>query len=315
MLSKWHYVIQVLLLVRSMKSDNAPANNPDCPYNSTTLLEPLDSWSYRGCYTDNSRNRLLNSTSYNGLGNNTVLNCADFCGGYNIFGVENSAECYCSNSFNTASNTDLSNDINCHFACCADPTISCGGFWYISIYERIEPASSRSAILTSLSPTQTSSTVDNGVSNSNAKSLMTPSSTLISNNNDNSNSTLPPTQTSIMVNDNGGNSNATTAINPSGSRDLGLGAKVGIGVSCAIGGLSALAAVACFLVRSKSREQKTSSEPHRREDRNDIVYPKAELNNESTRNELPEALLQELPGERQLHEFPGERQLHEFPGQ
>ena len=145
--------------------------------------------------------------------------------------------------------------------------------------------------MTSPSPTQTSSTVDNGVSNSNTKSPMTQSSTVLSNNNDNSNLTPPLAQTSIMVKDNGGISNTITAINPSGSSGLGLGAKFGIGVSCAISGLSALAAVAYLLVRSKCREQKTSPEPHRHEDRNDIVYPKAELSNEATRNELPEALL------------------------
>ncbi len=69
-------------------------------------------------------------------------------------------------------------------------------------------------------------------------------------------------------------------------------------------------------MRSKKAEQASSTEPDGREDdrRSNIVYPKAELSNENTRYELPEGLIQELPGDQQLHEFPGGQNSHELDG-
>lgn len=218
MLPKWHHAIQLLLLVRSIKSTsthNPSANFPGCPYNSTTVLQTLHLWTYRGCYDDDNNHRLLNSTGYYGPDNNTVSSCNDFCEGYRFFGVEYSAQCFCSNSLDTTSETYLASDANCNFACCADRTISCGGLGHISVYEVIEQSSTLSAFTASPTPTQTSSSVNDGGSNTNSKSWVTQSSTVISNGS-------APTQPSNVLKDSGGNSNASNNIN------LGIGLGFGL---------------------------------------------------------------------------------------
>lgn len=240
MLSKWHYVIQVLFLVRSIKSTETSsllANGP-CPYNSTIVPQPTHLWPYQGCYKDDGKNRLLNGTAYSDSVYNAVSSCNDFCEGYRFFGVEFSAQCFCSNSLDPTSNTYLSSDADCNFTCCADRKTSCGGLWHISVYEVLERSSTLSASMISPSPTQTSSSVNNGGSSSNAKSSATQSSAVIGNGS-------AQTQALNVLEDGGGNSNASNNIN--------LGIGLGLGLPMLI-----VAAVTLGLKGCSRRQQRRS---------------------------------------------------------
>ena len=166
-LLKWQCVSQILLLlhfiviVSTQTGSQAP-----CPYNATEVVPPVQSlqdWNYLGCYRDDDK-RVLNSTMYWGPGNNTVTGCANFCGGYAFFGVELGAQCFCGVSLRAAANTKLASDTLCNYTCCADRTISCGGLWYLNIYEAIEPSPTLSTTVTSPSPTQASSAGSGGQS-------------------------------------------------------------------------------------------------------------------------------------------------------
>ena len=100
---------------------------------------------------------------------------------------------------------------------------------------------------------------------------------------------------------------STTAIDTSKSGELSSGAKVGITVGSTIIGLSLFVGIIFLVLRSNRRERNTHNETERREEEasRDRAYQKAELSNDHMRHELPEILLQELPGERQLYELAG----------
>jgi hypothetical protein len=72
-----------------------------------------------------------------------------------------------------------------------------------------------------------------------------------------------------------------------------------------------------LVLRLKRREQNTRNETDRHEEEasGDRAYQKAELSNDHMRHELPEMLLQELPGERQLYERAGGLDVIELYGE
>ena len=158
MFRQWHnlerYIpIINLLLVRS-GSYVAAQNESNCIGNSTTAVQHLSGWSYRGCYQDGGNRRILNGT-YSGSENNTVETCAGFCSiqGYSFFGVEFSFQCFCDHVLNTSPYHTLTEESNCNSACCTEHSVKCGGVWAINVYEATSAAPTQTTG-TALKPTQ-----------------------------------------------------------------------------------------------------------------------------------------------------------------
>lgn len=85
-----------------------------------------------GCYTD-ANDRTLSGDNES-TDNLSIESCASFCseGGYQIFGVENGDECWCSNTI--SSTATLQDSSNCNSACNGSPQEICGGGWAINLY-------------------------------------------------------------------------------------------------------------------------------------------------------------------------------------
>ena len=70
---------------------NATTTSPPEPLATRRAqIARVRGWTYRGCYTDNVRNRALRERRCRGQV--TVQRCAEFCKGYKYFGVEYSNE-------------------------------------------------------------------------------------------------------------------------------------------------------------------------------------------------------------------------------
>lgn len=176
-MARQHRAILVLLLVFSGRPFVEQIIG--CIANSSTEAQQLHGWNYRGCYHDGGPSRILNGTySYSSEDNNTVENtvenCASFCSsqGYSFFGVEYRHQCFCDNVLNLNINHTLSEEADCNYACCPDVLISCGGVWYINVYEAISAMPTQSASATSdegaaLKPTPSSSLANSSSDNSN----------------------------------------------------------------------------------------------------------------------------------------------------
>ena len=197
---------------------------PSCSLHVTSVIQQLPEWKYRGCYADESNSRLLQIYP-DGPENMTALTCASICSnqGYAFAGVEFSFQCWCDNALNPkAIPADQS---NCNYACCADSSVACGGSWFISVYEAIEP-----------SPTQTA----NATNDSGSSPTQTPNVTADVGNHSNN-----ATNSGDTIND-GGN-NAQT------SNNITLGTAIGIGVPGII--LSAVLVKMKFSKRGRNPRQ------------------------------------------------------------
>lgn len=142
---KCHRTILITLLIYCQNFTRAQNHSSTgilvaCSLNTITTIQPLNGWTYQGCYRDDHSRRLLNSANSSST-NNTVATCADFCsiGGHTFFGVEFSFQCFCGDTLNSTATHSLSDPSSCDYACCADSSVSCGGFNHISIYEAIRP--------------------------------------------------------------------------------------------------------------------------------------------------------------------------------
>ena len=171
-----------------------------CSANETTAIQQLPEWEYRGCYVDQSAPRLLQNNSI-GTENMTVTFCASICssGGYAYFGLEFSFECWCGNTLNPR--VVPVGASNCNYACCADGSVACGGFWFISVYAA------------------------NATNNSGIAPTQTPSVT--------NNNTFAPTQTPRVTNNSGNKPNNATNYGSNDSqtsKNIALGTGIGIGV-------------------------------------------------------------------------------------
>ncbi|KAJ7777620.1 glycosyl hydrolase family 71-domain-containing protein [Mycena maculata] len=99
---------------------------------STTTVGSVP-WSALGCYTDSGSARALSYTGPSSA-SNSISSCLSTCSGlgYIYGGVEYGTECYCGSSL--ASSSVASSSGNCDYACpSGDGT--CGGFYYINVYE------------------------------------------------------------------------------------------------------------------------------------------------------------------------------------
>ncbi len=227
---KRYYTVPLLILIRSSSLISAQNHLPAfCSKNVTSVIRQPPEWKYRGCYADESNSRLLQFAP-DGPENMTVLTCASICSsqGYAFAGVEFSFQCWCDNALNPrAVPTD---QYNCNYACCADSSVACGGFWFISVYEAIEP-----------SPTQTA----NATNDSGPSSTQTPNVTAYSGNHSNNATHDGSNNSSSTIND-GGN-------NPQTSNNITLGTAIGIGVPGVI--LSAVLVKMKFSKRARNTRQ------------------------------------------------------------
>lgn len=177
-----------------------------CSTNETTAIQQLPEVGYRGCFTDESQPRLLRY-AYNGTDNMAVTTCVAFCTsrGYVFSGLEFSFECRCDNVLNPR--VVPADQSNCNYACCADGSMACGGFWFTSVYEAIGS-----------SPPQTANATDN----SGPSPTQNPNATDYSGNHSNN-----------ATQDDGNNSNNTTnngGKNSQTSNNITLGTAIGIGI-------------------------------------------------------------------------------------
>ncbi|PNS14667.1 Periplasmic beta-glucosidase [Sphaceloma murrayae] len=88
----------------------------------------------RGCYVD-GQNRVLAGRRLNPLAQSSIQWCANACGliGYQYAGAEYGNECYCGNAI--ASNAQSAPVGDCNYACPADSSQKCGGFYRISVVQ------------------------------------------------------------------------------------------------------------------------------------------------------------------------------------
>jgi hypothetical protein len=95
-------------------------------------LPSLSGYEYLGCIADSRDDRVLpDKTSV--LTNMTYASCADFCTGYQYFGVEFGTECFCGNGFDNS--TTRQPEIECDMACTGNASSTCGAPYRISVFK------------------------------------------------------------------------------------------------------------------------------------------------------------------------------------
>ncbi|KAJ6473153.1 hypothetical protein C8R45DRAFT_407864 [Mycena sanguinolenta] len=92
-------------------------------------------WKFRGCFTD-SATRTLSAVQMGDVANNSVASCQATClaAGYPFAGVEDSQQCFCDSSI--LASAKAASLANCQDACTSGVG-TCGGTWFISIYEAV----------------------------------------------------------------------------------------------------------------------------------------------------------------------------------
>jgi hypothetical protein len=104
---------------------------------NTTL--PDTNYTYIGCYTDSTANRVLthdiSASIPGGNANMTILNCARAANasGYIYFGVEYSQECWA--DFTLATSSSLKSNASCSMTCKGNNTEWCGAGDFLQTYQ------------------------------------------------------------------------------------------------------------------------------------------------------------------------------------
>ncbi|KAK4172123.1 WSC domain-containing protein [Triangularia setosa] len=100
---------------------------------STTPATTIDGFEYQGCYTDNVPQRVLGGKIVVD-GSMTLEKCASSCkeGGYALFGVQYSSECFCGTSLDAASVQVP--DTECGMACSGNQLQKCGNGNRLSLF-------------------------------------------------------------------------------------------------------------------------------------------------------------------------------------
>lgn len=92
-------------------------------------------WSYKGCFSDNTNNRVLTGITFANIGDHQVTNtkCTAYCGaqGFNLAGTEYAGQCFCGNELNGSSALAES---HCDMPCEGDASETCGGSLALSVY-------------------------------------------------------------------------------------------------------------------------------------------------------------------------------------
>ncbi|KAK4203969.1 WSC domain-containing protein [Triangularia verruculosa] len=100
---------------------------------SPTPISTIDGYKYQGCFTDNVPQRVLGGKTVVD-GAMTLELCASSCkdGGYTLFGVQYSAECFCGTSLDAASVQVA--DSECGMPCSGDQSQRCGDANRLSLF-------------------------------------------------------------------------------------------------------------------------------------------------------------------------------------
>lgn len=135
----------------------------------------IGAYTYKGCYTEATNMRALSVSSNVNYTSMTLENCATFCSGSTMWGVEYGGECYCGNFLNPGSVVAPNTD--CSFACPGSKLEYCGAGNRLSVYS-LSPVGvgSSSSSQSSSSSTQSTSTSQSS-SSSKIQSTLTSQST------------------------------------------------------------------------------------------------------------------------------------------
>ncbi|RSH78984.1 uncharacterized protein EHS24_001910 [Apiotrichum porosum] len=93
-----------------------------------------DGWTYEGCVTESSGQRLLQGFAFSSSSNSPTL-CLTECAkrGYTIAGTEYGDECYCATDLEGSGGVTVS-DSYCSSSCAGSSGEKCGAAWYLSLY-------------------------------------------------------------------------------------------------------------------------------------------------------------------------------------
>ena len=102
---------------------NVPTPAPTPPPKATPM----------GCYKDNKDYDLPTCATKQMSTSDALVECGTLCEGYKFFALENGKECRCGDAYGKyAKSTEPSKD--CGMPCKNDPSMTCGGFWFESVY-------------------------------------------------------------------------------------------------------------------------------------------------------------------------------------
>ncbi|KAJ8108839.1 hypothetical protein OPT61_g7892 [Boeremia exigua] len=99
----------------------------------------ISDYGYKGCYTDDIRNRVL-TTTVPGSDSMTVERCASACAGSHYFGTQVGRECYCGDNF--VGDTKIVDQGECSSKCAGNGGEFCGAWSRLSLYESMEHVNS-----------------------------------------------------------------------------------------------------------------------------------------------------------------------------
>ncbi|KAJ3327577.1 hypothetical protein HDU76_011514 [Blyttiomyces sp. JEL0837] len=130
----------------------------------TLAIPSIPCWSYQGCYSDNTNNRVFPARS----GPLSIVDnqgCAEACknANYTWFGTENFSECFCSN---VAPNATKNPDAACVDPCEGDRSQVCGGSALLTVYQYTCGAVSTSSTAVDRTTTIATSTATSSVPDS-----------------------------------------------------------------------------------------------------------------------------------------------------
>ncbi|KAI4181434.1 MAG: hypothetical protein L6R41_006629 [Letrouitia leprolyta] len=137
---------------------------PDVP---PSVLPSYGVYNYSGCYTEGTGGRALGAKQ-TASDDMTVAYCANFCTGYQYFGIEYSSECFCGNSFGPGAT--LKGDGDCGMTCSGNSTQYCGGGQRLTVYQ----ANGTTAVYSSASGSATASSTG-AVATNTGPALVVPS--------------------------------------------------------------------------------------------------------------------------------------------
>lgn len=145
----------------SLSSSSSPTTtSPTTSAQTAPAIKPtIGAYAYKGCYTEATNMRALSVSSNVNYTSMTLENCAKFCSGSTMWGVEYGGECYCGSSLNPGS--VVAPDTDCSFACPGSKLEYCGAGNRLSVYS-LSPvgvgaiSSSQSSSIPAQSSTSTS---------------------------------------------------------------------------------------------------------------------------------------------------------------
>ncbi|CAI6334186.1 unnamed protein product [Periconia digitata] len=120
----------------STSPTSTPTGTPSTSSTPTPTSTPsLQGYDYVGCLSDAVENRTLHD-KFETKSDNSYTACAAFCSGYEFFGVEYAAECYCGISLAYTDPKPLS---DCSMPCTGDPKSYCGAGNRLTVFKNKTP--------------------------------------------------------------------------------------------------------------------------------------------------------------------------------